>query len=146
MYRTQAASIAKATGCKGIHPLLRLPHIDPIEQIDPDAMHTIKDVVERMFALIIGKDTSETKEKITNAEEAFGRTFCTGLGKRKQGSSAAKSSMLYQLTSESKKIADQRCEAIIVPSHVDYSSRPIFCKKVHFKSHDWKQVCGCYCW
>ena len=103
-------------------------------------MHTIKDVVERIFALIIGKDTSETKEKITNAEEVFGRSFCTSLGKRKQGSSAAKLNMLYQLTQENKKIADQRCEAIIAPSHVDYSSRPIFCKKAHLKSHDWKQV------
>ena len=46
--RTQAALIAKTTGCKGDHPLSRLPSFKPAQQIVPDAMHTVKNVTERI--------------------------------------------------------------------------------------------------
>ena len=53
--RTQANLIAKHTGCKGIYPFMRLPHHNRIEQTVPDAMHTVKDCVEKVFHLITGK-------------------------------------------------------------------------------------------
>ena len=53
--RTQANLIAKHTGCKGIYALMRLPYHNRIEQTMPDAMHTVKDCVEKVFYLITGK-------------------------------------------------------------------------------------------
>lgn len=52
--RAQADLIAKHTGCKGTYSLMKLPYHDRIEQTMPDAMHTVKDCVEKIFYLITG--------------------------------------------------------------------------------------------
>lgn len=52
--RTQARLLAKSTGCKGSYSLMRLPQHDRINQTVPDAMHTVKDCVEKLVCLIIG--------------------------------------------------------------------------------------------
>ncbi len=53
--RTSAALVAKSTGCKGTYSLMRLPGHDRVRQTVPDAMHTIKDVVEKIVHLISGE-------------------------------------------------------------------------------------------
>lgn len=52
--RAQANLLAKHTGCKGTYTLMNLPYHDRIEQTMPDAMHTVKDCVEKIFYLITG--------------------------------------------------------------------------------------------
>ena len=58
-FRCDAAAIATSTGCKSRYTFMKLPEHDRVGQTVPDAMHTIKDVVERLFKLIIGKSTSD---------------------------------------------------------------------------------------
>lgn len=54
MARAQAKLIAKSTGCKGSYALMRLPYHDRVEQTVPDAMHTVKDCIEKLLYLITG--------------------------------------------------------------------------------------------
>lgn len=63
-HRAQAGLIAKSTGCKGKYSLTRLPYHDRLNQTVPDAVHTIKDVVEVIFNLITGRDDSEKVWKV----------------------------------------------------------------------------------
>jgi len=55
MHRAQAKAIAKSTGCKGSYSLMNLPGHDRVSQTVPDAMHTVKDCIEKLVYLIIGK-------------------------------------------------------------------------------------------
>ena len=48
--------IAKATGCKASYALMKLPHHDRVSQTVPDAMHTVKDCIEKIVYLITGKE------------------------------------------------------------------------------------------
>ena len=57
--RSDASTIATSTGCKSRYSFMKLPEHDRVDQTVPDAMHTVKDVVERMFRLIIGKSKSD---------------------------------------------------------------------------------------
>ena len=52
--RTQAKLLAKSTGCKGSYSLMRLPCHDRVNQTVPDAMHTVKDCIEKIVYLITG--------------------------------------------------------------------------------------------
>jgi len=44
-----------ATGCKDSYCFMKLNGHSRTEQVFPDAMHTVKDCVERVFLLLIGK-------------------------------------------------------------------------------------------
>ena len=44
--------IAKITGCKASSCLMRLPYHDRVNQTVPNAMHTIKDCIEKLVYLI----------------------------------------------------------------------------------------------
>ena len=68
--RAQAQTMAKGTGCKGSYVLMNLPHHNRIKQVFPDAMHTIKVVIEHIFNLITGKEDSK---KVRKAEIQLGR-------------------------------------------------------------------------
>ena len=129
------------TGCKGVHPLSRLPGFKSTEEIVPDAMHTIKNVVERIYNLITGRQCTNI-EKILKSEQAIGRNYKrvtpVTLGKRKRNQEQG--DLSFVLTKHEKDIADQRCNQVVTPAHIDYISKPMFCKKRHMKSHDWKQV------
>ena len=72
--RTQASQVARVTGCKGVHPLSRLPGFKSTEEVVPDAMHTIKNVVERIFNLITGRQSTNI-ETIFKSEQAIGRNY-----------------------------------------------------------------------
>lgn len=128
-FRSQAAAIAKSTGCKGTYPLLKLKYHDPIKQTVPDAMHTIKDAIEHFFYLIVGKDDCS---KTVQSELELERFLCKRNGE-------IVSTTPYKMSKEEKKIADTRASSVICPQHVDFSSSAFF-SKTHFKSHDWKQV------
>ena len=49
---------------------MKLPYHNPLQQTVPDAMHTIKDVVENLFGLISGR---RDNEKVREAERKLGR-------------------------------------------------------------------------
>ena len=57
--RSDASAIATSTGCKSRYSFMKLPEHDRVQQTVPDAMHTVKDVIERLFKLIIGKSKSD---------------------------------------------------------------------------------------
>ena len=67
---TQAAGFATATGSKGCCCLMLLPDHDQTEQVYPDTMHLIKNVVCEMVQLLTGyKDT----QKVRKAEQELRR-------------------------------------------------------------------------
>ena len=135
--RTQAALIARTTGCKGDHPLSRLPSFRPTQQIVPDAMHTVKNVMERIVKLITGQP-STSLEVMLHAEEVIGHNYerRPTLGKRKK----EPLHLTFVMTKEEKELADVRCTNILTPAHVDLVPKPLLIKRPHLKSHDWKQV------
>lgn len=122
--RSQATLIAKTTGYKGSYPLQKLKLHNPVQQIVPDAMHTVKDAIEHFFYLIIGKEGST---KVMKAEVELKR-----LGRNCDIPP-------YQISKGQKKIADMRACSIICPDYVDFTPTAFF-TKTQFKSHDWKQV------
>ena len=120
---------------------MRLPDHDPLVQCAPDAMHTVKDVLERVFGLMTGK---ESIAKVQESEHALGR-FATPeqtgpqrLGKRVRTAAVAK--VPYCLTKDELKLADERSLSILTPTHIDFKCPAMFCKPYYHKSHDWKQV------
>ena len=70
VHRTQAKAIAKSTGCKGSYSLMNLPGHDRVRQTVPDAMHTVKDCVEKLVFLVIGN------EKATHYFDRFSYINC----------------------------------------------------------------------
>ena len=119
---------------------MRLPTHDTVAKTVPDAMHTVKDSIEHIFYLIIGKEYSENV-RLAEKELKRGLECSTParLGKRKR----CTGNVLYCLTSEQLKCADKRAQSIITPSHVDFTPRSVFTRPSGFKSHDWKQVPNC---
>ena len=54
--RSQANLIAKSTGLdKGSYALMKLPEHNRLLQTVPDAMHTVKDLIEKIVYLTIGR-------------------------------------------------------------------------------------------
>jgi len=41
---------------------MKLPNHDRVEQTVPDAMHTIKDVVEKLFNVVTGRGRADTSK------------------------------------------------------------------------------------
>ena len=68
--KTQAANVAKATGCKGVNCFMLLPNHDRTKQIFPDLMHDLKNIVVTFFDLITGRGDTV---KVRNAEKEFGK-------------------------------------------------------------------------
>ena len=97
-----------------------------IEETVPDAMHTIKDVIENFFYLNVGRDNFN-KPMVSEAEL------------QQLGSSNSTEGIPYRIHNEQKKLANLRACSILCPEHVDFVSHAFF-TKTHFKSHDWKQV------
>ena len=58
-YSTQANTIASATGCKNLYSLMKLSTHDRVKQTVADAIHTVRDGIEHIFNLIIGKEYSK---------------------------------------------------------------------------------------
>lgn len=156
--KQQSAKIAKETGCKGSHPFVYLPG-HRLEQAVPDAMHTIKDVVQNIFDLLIGQTNID---KVCKAEFDLGRHIPVETDKHvkrkrklRQNESAKsktttytdeiKNSMknLWVLSSTERVTADSRAASLRVPMNFGFKPGPIFSKPAGLKSHDFKQLtCG----
>ena len=131
--------IAQATGCKGKYALMDLANHNPITQTVPDAMHTVKVVVEHLFMLILGKEESV---KVRQAEMELHRFGLTSSTPTAPAHKRRKSKLVvapFRITTEQVKLADERACTIICPVHIDFIPRAFF-SKTNFKSHDWKQV------
>ena len=50
-----AAAVAKFTGCRNSYSLMKLPNHNRVLQTFLDAMHTVKDSIEQVFLLLVGK-------------------------------------------------------------------------------------------
>ncbi len=136
--RKVAASVAKSTGCKGSYCLMKLPNHNRILQNFPDAMHTVKDSIERIFFLLIGKNRLEKIEVLETKLKRF------GFGeqrKRKRGThvTVTKPQHPYVLSSDELKLADARSKMIIMTDN-DFNPGEIFFRTTGLKSHDWKEV------
>lgn len=113
--RRDASAIARATGCKSSYSLMKLPHHNPLMQVMPDAMHTVKDVVENLFGLIVGKRDSE---KVREAERKLGRLPLSS------------GTLPYRLTKKQLELTDTRIRCLRVPIHIDFWPKPMFVKLI----------------
>lgn len=120
---------------------MKLPDHNPLIQCAPDAMHTIKDVLEKIFGLLTGK---ENTKRVQECEHNFGRFMPRSSTKQPRKMSRTESTLEgrvpYTLTKAELTLADQRALSIITPSHVDFKPTAMFLKPTYHKSHDWKQV------
>ena len=108
-------------------------------QTFPDAMHTVKDVIERIFFLLIGK---ARMDKIRLSETALDRfNFNVQSRKRKRGEKTPKEKIEhpYVLSSSELRLADVRSKEILMTSS-DFIPGSIFFRTTGLKSHDWKEV------
>ena len=139
VYRGMAAAVAKSTGCKNSYSLMKLPNHNCVLQTFPDAMHTVKDSIERVFFLLIGKCKLDKIAVLEKKLNRFG--FDEQTRKRKRGgqATAVKVQHPYVLS------PDDRSKAIIMTS-TDFNPGQIFFRTTGMKSHDWKVVhCMCMC-
>lgn len=67
---TQASLVTKATGSKGCNSFMLLPYHDRTIQVFPDMMHLLKNVVQELVDVIIGRSDGI---KVRKTEEHFGR-------------------------------------------------------------------------
>lgn len=95
-------------------------------------MHTVKDVIEHYFNLIIEKDDSTKMIAVEADLNRFGHST--------DSINEQSNYKPYQISKDQKKIADARAVSIICPFHVDFKPCKFF-SKTNFNSHDWKQVC-----
>lgn len=132
--RKSSDAIAKSTGCKGCYSLMSLPHHDPLIQCVPDAMHTVKDVLEKLFGLLTGR---EDTPKVQQCEKTLGRFSTT---RKRLHSTTPRTTAPYRLTKEELLLADERALSIVTPAYIDFKPTAMFVKPTYHKSHDWKQV------
>ena len=142
--RSQAAALAKATGCKGTYPLMDLPTHNRLSQTVPDMMHTLKDTVNKIFDIIAGKGSDDGK--VRKAENEIGR-FQDGdhlhskrrrVGNDEKECSSQITHPVYRITPDEIKLANLRATSIRSPS--EFTPGCIFTKSSALKSHDWKEV------
>lgn len=69
--KTSAAFVASATGCKSTYVLSNLPGHNRLCESQPDACHTIKDVVQNVMNLVVGNKVNV--QKIINSEKKRNR-------------------------------------------------------------------------
>ena len=117
-----------------------LDYHDPISQTVPDAMHTVKVVMQHLLYLIVGKEDSV---KVRQAEIELQRFNLTCTSAPVAPASKQRKNELgsvpFRINKDEIKLADQRACYIICPLRVDFIPRAFF-SKTNFKSHDWKQV------
>ena len=135
--KTSADAVAKSTGCKESYCFMMLPNHNRIKQVFPDTMHTLKDCIEKIFFLLIGK---VNLKQIIDSEASLGRF---GLNiKRKRTLTDHKAVHLpYILSSEEIKLAERRAKEIVLPNS-DFEPGTIFNTTSSLKSHNWKEVLG----
>ena len=91
-----ATAIAKSTGCKNTYSLMKLPCHNRTLQCFLDAMHTVKDCIERIFFLLIGKVNLDKISKCEATLHRFG--FEDSSRKRKRGKETPSDRPLHSLS------------------------------------------------
>ena len=102
-------------------------------------MHTVKDCIERIFFLLIGK---VNLDKIAKCEKTFHRfNFKDCNRKRKRGKETCsdRDEHPYILSPSELKLADSRSKSILMTSS-DFFPGSVFFRTTGLKSHDWKEV------
>ena len=116
---------------------MRLPGHNHTSQCFPDAMHTVKDCIECIFFLLIGK---VNLDKITKCEKTLNRFgFNESSRKRKRGKEVPTDEHPYILSPNELKLADSHSKAIVM-TNSDLFPGSVFCRTTGLKSHDWKEV------
>lgn len=115
---------------------MKLPNHDRVEQCIPDAMHTIKDVLEHVFHLITGREDSE---KVRKAEIEIGRFQLSENEEETPVLHPKKRRVLpnccFRLSSDDIKLANKRSSSVVLPSP-DFTPGNIFTSTYGMKSHD----------
>lgn len=133
-----AMAMSKATGFKHSYCFMKLPNHNYLTQVHPDAMHTVKDCIERVFFLLTGKvNLDDIKSCETSMGTFYINSYCAG-HKRRRGKSLAATARAhpYVLTSDELKLADIRSRSIVMPNN-DFTPGLIFLRTSTLKSHDW---------
>ena len=115
---------------------MKLPFHNRLTQCYPDGMHTIKDVVEHIYNLIIGREDSH---KVRSSEIAANRF---GLKRTRDGAHIRKKALPpapFRLSAEEIEVANNRAGLTSLPSP-DFTPGAIFTRTTGLKSHDWKEV------
>lgn len=102
-------------------------------------MHTVKDAIEHIFNLMIGKEDSD---KVRTTEIDLGRFGLSVNNSRKRSRSGRRcreTGAPSRLTTDEISNANTRISCISIPSH-DFTPGPIFSRTFGLKSHDWKEV------
>ena len=99
-------------------------------QVFPDAMHTLKDVVEKIIKLVTADETAI--KKVVKTEVIL---------KRLSGDHAAVGKLPFCVSHEQVQLADERAQSIIIPANLNYMPITPFTHSKALKSHDWKEVC-----
>ena len=102
---------------------MKLPNHDYVMQTVPDAMHTIKDVVEKLFSVVTGRGRADTS-KVKGAEAALGRF---GMGSADQSISKL-SGAPFQLSHDQMKEAELMTVSNLVPGYLDFKPAQLFPK------------------
>ena len=114
MCRQMTSALAKSTSCKNTYSLMNLPGHNRTVQCFPDAMHTVKDCIERIFFLLIGK---VNLDKISQCKATLHRFDIEGSSrKRKQGKETPRGRVEhpYVLSQSEIKLADERSKGIVM--------------------------------
>ncbi|XP_069110224.1 uncharacterized protein [Argopecten irradians] len=135
--------IACATGCKQQYALARLPGHNRIEETQPDACHTVKDIIQNIVKLLTNKGLDI--EKIEKAEVSAGRTIVDQQPTKRLNDVKGKSKHVQKvfkcvLTETEMKEADARACSIRTPLGFGVKPSPFITKNSSLKSHDWKQL------
>ena len=115
MYRSQATPTATKTGCRGLYSLMKLPHHDRVQKTMPDAMHTVKYVVEVIVDLVVGRCNTKRIVSVEVAREQF------------YLSAGDRGGVPFQLSPEDLKLATKPSQAL----HTSISIRPGFHQAFH---------------
>ena len=119
---------------------MKLPNHDRTLQTFPDAMHTVKDAIERVFFLLIGKSRLEKIADLEGRLKRFGFGGQSRKRKRSDQLVITKTKHPYVLSPDERKLADARSKMIVMTSN-DFIPGEIFYRTTGLKSHDWKEVC-----
>jgi len=122
--------LVKKTGCKGSYSLRVASSHNRVLDIPSDPMHRVKDIVEHLVNVIVGKEDSI---KVRQQEKQCKRFPTSWM----QDEHASKGTVLAK---DDVSLADERAMSICVPSGFDWRPRAIFRKATGMKSHEWKQV------
>lgn len=144
--------LASATGCKGNYALKKLPGHNRLDETQPDACHTVKDVLQNIMKLLTNKGIDISK--ISKAEQACGRSIIDHHPKDRvlrvpdklyKGNTTDSSEKLltFLLTDHEKRTADEQACNIRPPHGFGLKPSPFITKTFALKSHDWKQL-GCH--